>query len=162
MLATLTKSNNEFIATFERTFDQPVEKVWAVLTENNQLAKWMSHLEIKDMRKGGLIIFNYNDGSGQTEEMKITDYEHQSVIEFEWGNDIVRFEVHPSEIGAFLILKEFIKELTDHTPKDLAGWHMCLNVFRDVVNGTVNQLPNNNEWEKLYKEYIKLVEQIEK
>lgn len=157
MLASLIKNDNVFIATFERTFDQPVEKVWSVLTENNQLAKWMSHLEIKDMRKGGLIIFNHNDGSGNFIEMEITDYVEQSVIEFEWGNDIVRFEVHPTETGSVLLLKEFIKDLTDHTPKDLAGWHMCLNIFNDVVNGVENQMPDNNEWEKWYEEYKNLV-----
>ncbi len=162
MLATLTKSNNEFIATFERSFDQPVEKVWAVLTRNDQLAKWMSHLEIKEMGKDGLIIFNYNDGSGQSEKMKITDFEDLSVIEFEWGKDIVRFEVHPTGTGTLLILKEFIKELTDHTPKDLAGWHMCLNIFEHVVNNVESQLPDNNEWEKWYDEYKKIVANTDK
>lgn len=162
LLASITKSNNEYIAVYERSFNQPVEVVWGVLTKNDQLTKWMSHLEITDLRKDGQIIFNYNDGSNNFEKMKITDFEDQSVIEFEWGKDIVRFDVHPTETGSILLLKEFIKEITNHTPKDLAGWHMCLNVFKDVVNGTANQLPNNDEWEKWYKEYIHIVGAIEK
>ena len=57
------------------------------------------------------------------------------------------------------MLTEFISNLTDHTPKDLAGWHVCLMRFSNLVN----ELPDEqteNEWEQWYEEYKRLVEEL--
>ena len=157
MLATLTKNEDHFIAKYVREFYHPSEKVWDGITNNGKLTKWMGHLEIVDLRKDGKILFHYNDGSGKLEEMKITDFEAQSVIEFEWGEDRVRFEVSTRDSGGSqLILKEFIQVLTDHTPKDLAGWQVCLMHLSNVITDEAKQIPED-EWEKWYEEYKAVV-----
>ncbi|SOC36034.1 SRPBCC domain-containing protein [Ureibacillus acetophenoni] len=84
-IATLTKNGTKFTAEYVNEFHQPTEKVWDSITNNEHFKKWMAHLEIVDMRKDGKMLFHYNDGSDKFEEMKITDFEDQSVIEFEWG-----------------------------------------------------------------------------
>ncbi|WP_097148159.1 SRPBCC family protein [Ureibacillus acetophenoni] len=60
--------------------------------------------------------------------------------------------------GSKLIMKEFINQLTDHTPKDLAGWQVCLMHLSNVINDSTIEIPDN-EWEKWYEEYKSLVEQ---
>lgn len=157
MLANIYKSNHGYTAEFERQYPVPQEKLWLALITNENFKTWMEHLEITDLSKGGNINFHYNDGSGKFDQLKITDFEDGQVLEFEWGEDCVRFEVHPDELGSKLILKEFISQITDHTPKDLAGWHVCLLYFSDVVNGEITQLPAD-EWEKWYAEYKLLVD----
>lgn len=158
MLATLNKSENGYTAIYERNFNQPTQRVWEALTSNDKLKIWMSHLEIIDLSKGGTIIFHHNDGTDNIENMNVTDFENNHVIEFEWGTDIARFEVYQNGTGSKLIMKEIIHELTDHTPKDLAGWHVCLMIFSNVVNNDLKELPEN-EWEKWYEQYITLVNQ---
>lgn len=59
----------------------------------------------------------------------IIECQQNSVLEFTWDKDRVRFEIHKEENGTLLLLKEYIHELTDHTPKDIAGWHICLDLF---------------------------------
>lgn len=157
-IATLTKNGTKFTAEYVNEFQQPTEKVWDSITNNELFKKWMAHLEIVDMRKDGKMLFHYNDGSGKFEEMKITDFEDQSVIEFEWGEDIVRFEVLPTNNGSKLIMKEFINQLTDHTPKDLAGWQVCLMHLSNVINDSTKEIPDN-EWEKWFGQYKSLIEQ---
>lgn len=157
-IATLTKNETMIIAEYVNEYRQSPEKVWDSITNNEHFKKWMAHLEIVDLRKNGKMLFNYNDGSGKFEEMKITDYENQSVIEFEWGEDTVRFEVLPTDVGSKLIMKEFINHLTDHTPKDLAGWQVCLMHLSNVITDELIEIPDN-EWEKWYEEYKVLVEQ---
>ena len=58
----------------------------------------------------------------------IIECQQNSVLEFTWDKDRVRFEIHKEENGTLLLLKEYIHELTDHTPKDIAGWHICLDL----------------------------------
>ena len=159
MLATIVNAEKGYLAQFDRLFNHPIEKVWAVLTENDKLKIWMSHLEIVDLKKDGLIKFHHNDGSDRYEEMKITDFVDSAVLEFEWGADIVRFELQTLGDGCLFILKEFISELTDHTPKDLAGWHVCLNMFEAVLENKTLGHPEN-EWEKWFEEYKELMNEI--
>lgn len=69
MLAFMQKVENVYIARFERNIKHSVEKVWALLTENDKLAKWFSELSVDDLREGGVIKFDM--GNGIFEEMKI-------------------------------------------------------------------------------------------
>lgn len=159
MLAKIYKSGTSYTAEYERVYDEPSEKVWTSLISNEKFKFWMEHLEITDLRKGGNINFHYNDGSGNLEKIMITDYVEGKVLQFEWGEDTVRFEITPADTGSQLIMKQILTTITDHTPKDLAGWHVCLLGFSDIVTGETNLLPND-EWEKWYVEYKLLVEHL--
>ncbi|MGE7109832.1 SRPBCC family protein [Lysinibacillus sp. NPDC047702] len=162
MLATIQKQQNHYIVKFSRSLPHPTEKVWAALTENDKLQKWMNNLEIINLQKNGKIHFNMNDGTDDFLEIQITDYVVKEVLEFDWGNDTVRFELSPIDNGSVLLLAESIGELTEHTPKDLAGWHICLNLLSDLLNGTIHEEFPMEEWQKRFTEYKQLIAKIEK
>lgn len=159
MLALIEKIDTEYVAQFNRPLHYSVEQVWAVLTENEKLARWMPNLHIEDLRKGGIIKFDMMDGSGKFINIDILECQMNSVLEFTWGEDRVRFEVHKNPDGCLLILKEFIHEINDHTPKDLAGWHICLEMFSSVIDGHNTEFPKS-EWEKWYERYKLVVSKI--
>ncbi|MGE7690895.1 SRPBCC family protein [Lysinibacillus sp. NPDC097214] len=162
MLATIQKQQNSYIVTFNRPLSHSVDAVWAVLTENGKLQKWMNNLEIIDLRKNGKIHFNMNDGTDTYMEITITDHVEKEVLEFDWGKDTVRFELSPTSSGSILVLLESIGELTEHTPKDLAGWHICLDLLSDLLNGTVHETFPMEEWQKWFAKYKQLVDSVEK
>lgn len=147
------------MAKFERSFHHSAEVVWAALTENDKLVKWFHNLEVVNLQKDGIIRFNMNDGTGSSFDIKITDFEDYSVLQFEWGPGWVRFELAPYVDGCLLVLKEFIPELVDHTSKDLAGWHVCLDVLSALLDGNEMDFPKD-DWEKRYGEYSNLVQQM--
>ena len=161
MLATIQQQQHNYIVKFKRPLSHSVDAVWTVLTENEKLQKWMNNLEIIDLRKNGIIHFNMNDGTNAYEEIAITDYAKKEVLEFDWGKDTVRFELSPTNSGSILVLLESIGELTDHTPKDLAGWHVCLGLLSDLLNGTIHEEFPIEEWQKWFAEYKQLVDDIE-
>ncbi|MFJ7951074.1 SRPBCC family protein [Lysinibacillus sp. NPDC096418] len=160
MFAIINKIQNDYVAQFTRPLPHAVDTVWAVLTVNDKLQKWMSNLEIVDLRKNGKMKFNMNDGSGDFEVLTIVDYVEKEIIEFDWGKDTVRFELSPTVEGSLLVLNESIHEITAHTPKDLAGWHVCLEQLSDLLNGILHEEFPMDNWKNSYEQYKLIVENI--
>ncbi|MES5894059.1 SRPBCC domain-containing protein [Bacillus cereus group sp. RP43] len=150
MLAQIEKQTDGYIIKFERQFPYIIEEVWSVLTENSKLKKWMSNLQIEDLKTGGIIKFDMMDGTFIN--IDILECQMNSVLEFTWNKDRVRFEIHKKENGSLLLLKEFIHELTDHTPKDIAGWHICLDLFSSVLEGEAKEF-SKDDWEYWFDKY---------
>jgi uncharacterized protein YndB with AHSA1/START domain len=160
MLAVIEKVDGGFIARYDRPLNHSIAKVWSALTQNEKLGKWMPNLQVEDLKNGGLIKFNMNDGTGASFDIKIRDYKENEVLEYDWGDGWVRFELYPKPEGCLLVLKEFIRTMNDHTSKDLAGWHVCLDVMTDLLEGHYNaEFPKGN-WEKWHKKYVISVEQV--
>ncbi|MBU8769126.1 SRPBCC family protein [Cytobacillus oceanisediminis] len=157
MKALLKKETNGYTAVFERKLKHPREEIWAMLTDNEQLKKWFPELQAEDLKNDGKFKFDMGDGS--FEEMKILGYEKPAILEYSWGDDIVRFELNELKGGTELILIEKISEITDHTPRDLAGWHVCLNVIGRLLDGE-KEGSRKEEWKNLYEEYKAVAEAI--
>ncbi|RLQ97450.1 SRPBCC family protein [Falsibacillus albus] len=157
MLAALGKKVDGYLAQFNRPMEHSIENVWSALTENEKLKKWMPNLRVEDLGKGGRIIFHMNDGTGSTFPISIIDYKIHSYFQYEWGKGSVRFELFPIDDGTLLILKEYIPVLTEHTSKDLAGWHVCLDVFNALLKGEEMDFPKE-EWEKHRKDYARIID----
>lgn len=154
MLAVIEKQGNEYVVQFERYFSYSIEEVWSVLTENSNLKKWMSNLQIESLKTGGIIKFDMMDGSFIN--IDILECQVNAVLEFTWDKDCVRFEIHKEENGTLLLLKEYIYELTDHTPKDIAGWHICLDLFSSVLEGKEKEFSKDEwqQWFEIYKDKV--------
>ncbi|MED4443506.1 SRPBCC family protein [Bacillus thuringiensis] len=157
MIAEIRKLTDGYIVKFERQFPYTAEEVWSVLTENSKLKKWMSNLQIESLNTGGIIKFDMMDGSFIN--IDILECQLNSVLEFTWDKDRVRFEIHKEENGTLLLLKEYIHELTDHTPRDVAGWHICLNLFSCVLEGEEKEFSKDEwqQWFEIYKDKIREV-----
>ena len=152
MLAEIQRLNDETVVEFHRDFPYPITKVWKMLTDNDQLVKWFSELKIQELIEGGKLLFDM--GNGSYEEMTIIEVKVPEVWEFTWDENLIRFNLSENPSGTHLVLKEYIKEVTNHTARDIAGWHVCL----DVIEGLLADEPIKNrqaEWEKVFPEYKK-------
>jgi len=150
MLATIRKSEEVYIAEFERSLKHSVEEVWSFLTENEKLKMWFPELSIKELVAGGTIKFDM--GNGSFEKMTILEVQPLQVLEYTWDKDVVRFELSSVEDGCKLSLIEKITRLNDHTPRDLAGWHVCLDVIAALLDDT--KLDDRKEhWKAWYERY---------
>lgn len=157
MLATLQQAPHGYIARFERHLKHSVQNVWSMLTENDKLAGWFSELKVEALREGGIIKFDMQDGT--FEEMEIIELKTHSVLEYTWGDDCVRFELNEVSGGCRLVLIEKINKITDHTPRDLAGWHVCLDVINALLDGRTLE-SRENEWKIWYEKYKQLTESV--
>jgi uncharacterized protein YndB with AHSA1/START domain len=157
MLAVIEKYENSYIAKFKRHMKHPVEDVWTYLTDNDKLPKWFPELRVDELREGGVLKFDM--GNGTYEEMKITELKMESVLEYTWADDMVRFELSPEAEGCKLALNEKLNKITKHTPRDLAGWHVCLDVIHALLDGRTIE-SRKDEWKKWYDKYTEEIKKI--
>jgi uncharacterized protein YndB with AHSA1/START domain len=157
MIATIQKENTIYTARFERHFHHSVEEVWSMLTDNEKLQQWFNELEVADLRIGGLIKFDMQDGTFI--DMEILDYEPFKVLAFEWGKDTARFELYSVSEGCQLTFIETLSSFTEHTIKDLAGWHVCLDVIESLLDGRTI-LSREEEWKTWYMKYKELLKEF--
>lgn len=154
MLAEIQRSNEETVVEFHRDFPYPITKVWEMLTDNDQLVKWFSELKIQELTEGGKLLFD--TGNGSYEEMTIIEVKAPDAWEFTWDKNLVRFNLSENPSGTHLVLKEYIKEVTDHTARDIAGWHVCLDVIGQLLAD--ESIKNRQaEWDKVFPEYKELL-----
>ncbi|MFE5322546.1 SRPBCC family protein [Paenibacillus sp. NPDC056579] len=151
MIAEILRQGSGGTARFERHLKHPVDSVWAYLTENDKLASWFPELRVDSLREGGVILFDMQNGTYET--MTILDMVPHAVLEYTWDKDKVRFELSPEQDGTRLVLIETISEWTDHTPRDLAGWHVCLDVIEALLDGRTIE-SRKDRWNIWYKQYV--------
>lgn len=152
-LALVQKDPNGTTVRFERHLKHSVEKVWSSLTENDKLKQWFPELRVEDLREGGTISFDMQNGT--FEAFEILELKPLSVLEYTWAEDRVRFELYPEPEGCRLVMIEKIVQVTDHTPRDIAGWDVCLDVIESLLDGRT--IENRKEiWKVKYENYVQL------
>lgn len=104
MIAKISKTQQGYMAQFERHLPHPAEEVWTWLTENDKLAQWFPELRAGDLRKGGFMAFDMQDG--HLEELEITDFQMGHLLEFNWWAEHVRFELTEESAGSRLLMQE--------------------------------------------------------
>ncbi|MBY7142325.1 SRPBCC family protein [Virgibacillus sp. NKC19-3] len=155
MIATIDKSEDVPVAVWIRQINYPVDEVWSYLTENQKLQLWFPELEIKHLQADGEIHFDLQDGTHET--MDILEVDRERVFAFTWDQNSVRFELTANTFGCRLVFHEYLNEVTDHTPMDLTGWHICLDVIEALLDGTTirNRRGRWNKWYPKYQELVK-------
>ncbi|MCZ2256864.1 SRPBCC domain-containing protein [Sporosarcina sp. G11-34] len=156
MMAKIKMTEKGLVAQSERRLHHSVEDVWAMLTDNDLLKKWFQELRVGDLREGGFMKFDIEDVLH--EELEITELINLSVLEFDWFGDEVRFELHFAEYGCLLLFKEKVNLITEQTKKDLAGWHVCLDVIQALLDG--KSILRETEWEKWHQEYVHVLDKF--
>lgn len=157
MIADIKQVENGYIARYERQINHSIEHVWAMLTDNEELEKWFQELRVGDPRKGGFMKFDMQDG--EFEELQIFEHTPLSVLEFDWFGDVVRFELYPEQNGCLLIFIEKFNTITDQRVKDLAGWHVCLDVIKSLLDGKSID-SRDADWQTWHGKYDQTINEL--
>ncbi len=157
MIADIRQVEKGYIARYERHMEYPIENVWAMLTDNGELEKWFQELRVGEPRKGGFMKFDMQ--GGEFEQLEIFEYSLLSVLEFDWFGDVVRFELHPEQDGCLMVFTEKFTTVTEQSIKDLAGWHVCLDVIKSLLDGKPID-SREAEWENWHSKYEQAINEL--
>jgi deazaflavin-dependent oxidoreductase (nitroreductase family) len=143
MDGTIHTAADNTVIRFERHLNHRIGKVWAALTEPDQLQQWLaSPAEIEPRVGGGVHLV-----PGQlTVDSTITALDPPHRLEYGWhdraGDDVkVRWELTPHDGGTRLVFTEtFPTTLADADqvsggPAELAAWHLVLDRLEATLDG---------------------------
>jgi uncharacterized protein YndB with AHSA1/START domain len=155
-LGTLEQVAGKRVLRFERRLDHPVERVWAALTEPEQLAGWLAAADELELAEGGgwlaeadlgLVaggrvqlrwLNNDDEGGTAVATGTISALEPPRVLEFDTGRfGTLRWELREDGSGCVLTFtsglpEEFPEEMAAQT---MAGWHSHLDLLADALAG---------------------------
>src|SRR5689334_11905619 len=112
--------------TFVRDLPHPPDKVWRAITEPEHLKAWFPSAINGEPKTGAALefVFPLADRRVMHGAMLACDPPH--VMELEWGDDVLRFELSPIEGGTRLTLTDTFSEYSK-SARDAGGWHACLD-----------------------------------
>jgi uncharacterized protein YndB with AHSA1/START domain len=159
--AVLQDDRGRTVLRFERTLEHPAERVWRYLTEPAELSSWHpSPFELQAAPDGQVRRVRYSSGAAPgMENGEVTDFDPPRLLGYTWGEDHLRWELHPRDGGCLLVL---VHTFDDHfkAARDAAGWHLCLDALAALVSGAGpardagtdgDGLPA--DWKRLNREY---------
>jgi uncharacterized protein YndB with AHSA1/START domain len=143
-----------------REFKYPVQKIWQAITEPSALREWAPFDAERNLAQPGPAKLSMAGGpTPQIVEGKVLRAEAPRLLEYDWGGDILRWELEPTQNGTRLTLRHTANDRT-WLPKFAAGWHICLDVAErslseQPIGRIVGSDAKNFGWEKLNAAYAK-------
>jgi uncharacterized protein YndB with AHSA1/START domain len=138
---------------FVRELPHPPEKVWRALTEPKHLAAWFPN-DIEGERVAGAPLrFVFRHGEAPDFEGKMITFDPPSLLEFTWGEDVLRFELRAEGRSTVLTFTDTIEEL-GKAARDTAGWHECLDLLEYDLNGEPAPFSWGGRWADVHPGYV--------
>jgi uncharacterized protein YndB with AHSA1/START domain len=143
---------------FVRDFRHSPAKVWAALTDPEQLRGWAPFHVDRSLEQTGAVVLRMTDGQVTQEfEANVIRAVAPVLLEYSWGKDLVRWELAPHGGGTRLTLRHTV-ESPEWAPRVAAGWHLCLIVAEKLLDGErvdpiVGADAKKYGWEKLHDAY---------
>jgi uncharacterized protein YndB with AHSA1/START domain len=143
---------------FVRTLHHAPQKVWSALTVAEEIRQWAPFVPSRDLVQPGEVTLKMTDGNqGDEYPGVLREAIEPRLLEYTWGDDIVRWELEPYRNGTRLTLRHTV-ESPDLLSKVAAGWHLCLVVAEQFLDGNpigpiVGEAAKAYGWEKLNDAY---------
>lgn len=139
---------------FQRSYNHPVERLWAAITDPDELPHWFPSKVAMKPEVGGAIEFT---GDGPPSSGTILAYEPPTQLAYSWGENELRFEIEPEgEHGCRLTLIDVLPA-QNIAARNAAGWSVCLAELDKHVAGYVAAGPHAGtaeSWREHYDRYV--------
>jgi uncharacterized protein YndB with AHSA1/START domain len=126
---------------FERTYPHPADRLWAAVTEPDQLKGWFPSNVAIEPRVGGTVTFDGDPNIGKLTGTVLT-YDPPRRIAFTWGPDELQFDVEAlGETQSRLTLTNVLSE-RDAAARNASGWTVCLGELDNLMAGEASDGPH--------------------
>jgi uncharacterized protein YndB with AHSA1/START domain len=159
----LVQDGGDWVLVVERVLDHPNDKVWAALTEAEQIPSWGPFTTDRDLTAPGPVTI-VHIGMPDAEEMQaeVLEVNAPHLLVFRWGPDILRWELTDAGERTALVLRHRFVD-RQQAPSYAAGWHLCLDGLTGALAGEampsmVGQNAVNYGWRELYAQYAEALD----
>jgi uncharacterized protein YndB with AHSA1/START domain len=158
--AQVRKDGEKWTLILVRELRHSPEKVWQALTDPAHLREWAPFDADKDLGTVGTVkLTTVGTPTSQVSETTVTRADAPKVLEYNWGDFDMRWELQPSGVGTRLTLWTNIGHR--FIAMGAAGWHVCFDVLDHLLSGTpIGRIAgpkamNFPGWQRLHGEYAK-------
>src|SRR6187402_1995348 len=111
------------------------EKVWQALTDPASLHEWAPYEADRDLGTAGSTVKLTTVGAPapQVSETKVRRAHAPKVLEYNWGQQDIRWELEPIATRTRLTLWHNIDR--NYISMGAAGWHICFDVLDRLLAG---------------------------
>lgn len=144
---------------FERIYDHPAERVWALVTEPAELAYWFPSPRITlDLVLGGEITFGGDPNMPDLVTTgRVLDVDPPRRLAFSWGGDELWFELVALDGGRTRFTLTNVLGARDTAARNAAGWDVCLTALDARAAGRPIDGPHSGppaRWQSRYERYV--------
>ncbi|WP_328476933.1 SRPBCC family protein [Actinoplanes sp. NBC_00393] len=160
--ARLEPTGERWTLVFIRELRKPPEEVWGALTDPGRLERWAPFTAERDLGTTGDTTLTMIDGDESTPlPATVRRAEPPHLLEYTWGDDLLRWELEPSGAGTLLTLRHTLPGEDGLGPMVASGWHLCLDVMERLLDGEDVRAVRGEEakehgWEDLRDRYAKM------
>jgi uncharacterized protein YndB with AHSA1/START domain len=123
------------------------------LTEPEHLEGWFPTTIEGERASGAALLFRFREVDLPPMEGEMLTFDPPRLLEFLWGEDVMRFELRPDADGCVLVVTDTVQEL-GKAARDGAGWHVCLEQFGYHVDGKVPPWEHADRWREVHPGYV--------
>jgi uncharacterized protein YndB with AHSA1/START domain len=142
---------------FERIYDLPIDRVWALVSEPAELAHWFPFPEVTlDLTMGGEAEFTGDPNApGAVVAGRVTALDPPRLLAFDWGGDELRFELDRLAADRTRLTFTDLLEAEDAAARNAAGWDLCLEALSARAAGkAVPERGGRGAWQRRYQAYV--------
>jgi len=156
--ASLRPEGGRWTLVLVRDLSRPPAAVWRALTDPAEIRQWAPFDADRDLGRLGQAALAMAGGpTPEALPATVRRADAPRVLEYTWGEDLVRWELEPTASGTRLTLRHTIDDRT-WIPKVAAGWHICLDVCDRLLSGDpigriVAAAALLHGWDRLNDEY---------
>ena len=137
--ARVRQDGDRWTLVFVRDFKHPPTRVWSALTDPSQLSEWSPYTADRDLGSTGSAVLTMLGGStseGSPASVTVADPPKGTagVLQYAWGDDVMRWEVSATPAGTRLTLSHTVAA-RETAPRMAAGWQLCLAVAEHLLDG---------------------------
>lgn len=155
-LGTFVTVNGRPAVRFSRGYDHPVERLWAALTDPDELACWFPSKVAIEPRVGGTIEFS-GDPHMPHSTGTILAYQPPHRLAYTWGGTELHFELEPAGATGCVLTLVNVLQARDEAARNAAGWSVCLAELDKLVAGAATDGPHAasaRSWREFYDAYV--------
>ncbi|WP_204101512.1 SRPBCC family protein [Occallatibacter savannae] len=158
--AQVIKDGERWTLVLVRELNHPRERVWEALTDPKHLREWAPFDVDGDLGHAGATVHLSvaNAPRPMISETVVTRADRPSVLEYNWGDKNLRWELESLGDGTRLTLWHNIDR--GFIAWGAAGWHICFDVLDrllagDPIGRAVGPDALRYDWQRLVDEYAK-------
>ena len=152
------RTDGKSVLRFERRLVHPIERVWAAITDPDELIRWWGRAQV-ELEPGGrftIAWLNVDDEGNRAEmEATVTELDPPRVLELSGDmHGVLRFELAPDGNHTVLTFTSRLDLPDEYRTKVLAGWHYHLDALAAALEGQETDLVDLPGWDALHERYL--------